>query len=58
MQGRLQANGIDQVVVVDLTRPEVRIPVVRVVVPGLEAPHDDDDYVPGPRALAAHGRRS
>lgn len=58
MQGRLQANGIDQVVVVDLTRPEFRIPVVRVVVPGLEAPHDDDDYVPGPRALAARGRKS
>jgi ribosomal protein S12 methylthiotransferase accessory factor len=57
MLERLQAKGIEQVVVVDLTRPEFRIPVVRVVVPGLEAPHDDEDYVPGPRALAAHGRR-
>ncbi|HUF87927.1 MAG TPA: YcaO-like family protein [Thermohalobaculum sp.] len=50
---RLEGCGIEQVVSVDLTRPEVGLPVVRVVVPGLEAPHDDDNYVPGPRALAA-----
>jgi len=50
---RLRASGFDQVVSVDLTRPEVGLPVVRVVVPGLEAPHDDDSYVPGPRARAA-----
>ncbi len=47
---RLQVVGIDQVVCVDLTRPEYSIPVVRVVIPGLEGPHDDDDYIPGPRA--------
>jgi ribosomal protein S12 methylthiotransferase accessory factor len=39
--------------VVDLTREDVGIPVVRVVIPGLEAPHDDDGYLPGPRAMAA-----
>ncbi len=50
---RLRAVGIEQVVAVDLTRPEIGIPVVRVVIPGLEAPHDDDDYLPGPRAEAA-----
>ena len=49
---RLQAVGIDQVACIDLTRPEYGIPVVRVVVPGLEGPHDDDDYVPGPRATS------
>lgn len=58
MLERLRAKGIDQVVVVDLTLPEFNIPVVRVVVPGLEAPHDDDDYMPGPRALAAQGSRA
>ena len=49
----IRANGIDQVMVVDLTRAEFGLPVVRVVIPGLEAPEDDEDYVPGPRALAA-----
>ncbi len=52
---RLAGVGIDQVVGVDLTRPEIGLAVVRVVIPGLEAPHDDEDYLPGPRALAAMG---
>lgn len=34
--GQLQAAGLNQVIVSDLTRPEIGIPVVRVVVPGLE----------------------
>jgi len=54
---RLGSVGIGQVVAVDLTRPEIGIPVVRVVVPGLEAPHDDDDYMPGPRVAAARERQ-
>lgn len=44
----LQRAGLEHVIVVDLTKPEFAIPVVRVVVPGLEsmlAP----DYLPGPR---------
>jgi ribosomal protein S12 methylthiotransferase accessory factor len=49
---RLGAVGIDQVLCVDLSRADIDIPVVRVVIPGLEAPHDDDDYLPGPRARA------
>ena len=53
MLDRLHTNGIDQVVAVDLTRPEFGLAVVRVVIPGLEAPDDDEDYVPGPRARAA-----
>jgi YcaO-like protein with predicted kinase domain len=53
---RLQSVGIEQVLCVDLSKPDVEIPVVRVVIPGLEGPHDDDDYLPGPRAVAAmHG---
>ena len=47
---RLRSAGIDEVVCVDLSKPEFEIPVVRVVIPGLEGPHDDDSYLPGPRA--------
>lgn len=53
MLDRLQAVGIKQAIVVDLTRPEIGLPVVRVVVPGLDGPDDDESYVPGPRARAA-----
>jgi YcaO-like protein with predicted kinase domain len=47
---RLVAVGLTSVIAVDLTKPEFQIPVVRVVVPGLEGPDDDAEYVPGPRA--------
>jgi len=54
---QLSVVGIPQVVIVDLSRPDIDISVVRAVIPGLEAPHDDPDYVAGPRArLAAAGR--
>ncbi len=53
MLGSLDRNGIRQVALVDLTREPWSIPVVRVIVPGLEAPHDEDGYTPGPRARAA-----
>ena len=49
---QLRAVGIEQVLCVDLSKPDLDIPVVRVVIPGLEGPHDDDDYLPGPRACA------
>lgn len=52
---RLRAAGIDEVIAVDLTKAEFEIPVVRVVIPGLEAPHDDDNFLPGPRSRAASG---
>ncbi len=32
----LNKQGLDRVIVVDLTRKEIGIPVVRVIVPGLE----------------------
>jgi YcaO-like protein with predicted kinase domain len=47
---RLQSVGIDQVAAVDLSRPELDIPVVRVVVPGLEPLFEAPGYLPGPRA--------
>jgi ribosomal protein S12 methylthiotransferase accessory factor len=33
---RLNSNGMKQVIVVDLTQPQIMIPVVRTIVPGLE----------------------
>lgn len=34
--GRLKKSGLDRVIIVDLTDPNLGIPVVRVIVPGLE----------------------
>jgi ribosomal protein S12 methylthiotransferase accessory factor len=51
--GRLVRAEFNQVVVVDLTLPALRIPVVRVVVPGLEGPEEHSQYTPGRRAAAA-----
>lgn len=44
----LRAAGLDQVLVFDLTQPDIGIPVVRVVVPGLEG-YNFDFYTPGLR---------
>ena len=50
---QLRAARITRVIAVDLTRPEFAIPVVRVVVPGLEGDIRHPHYVPGPRARRA-----
>ncbi len=47
---RLAAVGIEQVIAVDLTHEAFGIPVVRVVVPGLESNHDVPGCSPGRRA--------
>lgn len=47
---RLRAAGLQQIVAVDLTRIELGIPVMRVVIPGLEPLHDTPGYVLGARA--------
>jgi YcaO-like protein with predicted kinase domain len=47
---QLERAGIRRVVVVDLTKPEFGIPVVKVVVPGLEGYVFTDQYRPGARA--------
>ena len=49
---RLRGAGLDRAVAFDLTRPEFGLPVVRVVVPGLEDGEDLPGYLPGPRACA------
>lgn len=50
---KLARKGISEIMMVDLSKDHFRIPVVRVVVPGLEGalegPHAD--YVPGERAM-------
>lgn len=53
----LKRVGIQEVIAVDLTRSEIGIPVVRVVIPGLEGPDDHDNYVPGLRARQMMGCR-
>ena len=52
---RLQAVGIKQVITIDLTQPAFRLPVIRVVIPGLEGADESDDYLPGSRAMACVG---
>jgi YcaO-like protein with predicted kinase domain len=47
--GSLGSQGLSQVIVVELTRSEIAIPVVHVTVPGLEAPAGKPAYTPGPR---------
>jgi YcaO-like protein with predicted kinase domain len=53
---RLRAIGIERAIAVDLTRPDFGIPVVRVVIPGLEWDPNHSNYVAGPRAQQASGR--
>ncbi|MEM7178566.1 MAG: YcaO-like family protein [Pseudomonadota bacterium] len=55
---RLRRASIDEVAVIDMTREAFSIPVARVIIPGLEAPHDDDSYLPGPRARKAAAREA
>jgi ribosomal protein S12 methylthiotransferase accessory factor len=52
----LRAIGIQRVIAVDLTRPEFGIPVVRVVIPGLEWDRSHSNYAAGPRAQQVSGR--
>jgi ribosomal protein S12 methylthiotransferase accessory factor len=54
----LRAVGVEEVMVVDLTRPGLEIPVVKVVIPGIETSHRIAGYVPGPRARAAARREA
>jgi ribosomal protein S12 methylthiotransferase accessory factor len=60
MLRRLASVGMAQALVVDLTMPRYGLPVVRVVVPGLEGPDkgSGSDYVPGARARAIDATRS
>lgn len=48
---RLAASGASRIIVVDLTRADLGVPVVRVIVPGLEHPYGSTTRRPGPRLL-------
>lgn len=52
MTERLKSVGVEEIIVVDLTKEAFNMPVVRVVIPGLEGPDDHDDYCIGKRAMA------
>ncbi len=56
MLKKLEEAGLDRVVVVDLTREEIGLPVVRVIVPGLENSAVDPERV-GKRCKNARNRR-
>ncbi|MGW4029828.1 YcaO-like family protein [Streptomyces sp. NPDC004838] len=58
MLDALRTVGVDQVVVVDLTRPEIGVPVVKVIVPGFESAPFVPGYVEGRRARAAREGKS
>ena len=51
LKTKLSDNGVRSLVVVDLTLDAIGIPVVRVVIPGLEGQHDIPGWVPGARSL-------
>lgn len=55
MLAKLEEAGLDRAVVVNLTRPEIGIPVVRVIVPGLEMSAVDPERV-GKRCRNARQR--
>ncbi len=51
MLALLRATGLDQVIAIDLSKDALGLPVVRIVVPGLEGPNDEGSgYRPGTRA--------
>lgn len=53
LQARLAAAGLARILWVDLSVERIGLPVVRVIVPGLEGPDDEPGYVPGRRAREA-----
>jgi ribosomal protein S12 methylthiotransferase accessory factor len=59
LSSRLGEAGFGEVIVVDLTQSALAVPVVRVLVPGLEGSDRHPGYTAGPRArTAAQGRPS
>ena len=53
MLTRLRDAGLHEAIAVDLTRPEFGIPVLRVVIPGLEGDSSHHEYCRGVRAQQA-----
>jgi len=55
---RLRAAGVKRVVAIDLAKEAFGLPVVRVVIPGLEAISEMPRYLPGLRARAMAAARA
>lgn len=53
MLGCLHAAGVQEVIVVDLTKTDAGFAVVRVIIPGLESVYDAPGYTPGLRGRRA-----
>lgn len=58
LKQKLVDSGIEHMVVVDLSKQQFGIPVVRVLIPGLEAMKDVPAWAPGLRAKQFLARRS
>ena len=56
LRDSLASVGFEHVIVVDLTKAEFGIPVVRMLVPGLETSREIPGWMPGVRASAASGQ--
>jgi ribosomal protein S12 methylthiotransferase accessory factor len=53
---RIRRVGVEQAILVDLTRPDLGVPLVRMIVPGLEGWTDKvESNVPGRRRRTARG---
>ena len=48
---QLRTAGVSQVIMVNLTKPELNIPVVHIIIPGIEGLNVHRQYAPGERAL-------
>jgi YcaO-like protein with predicted kinase domain len=57
LSARLRRAGITSAIAVDLSRADLGVPVVKVVIPGLEGHSAGIAYRPGARAAAAAGLR-
>jgi len=55
---QLQQAGVKRVVAIELTKDMFNLPVVRMVIPGLEGHHEVPGYVPGLRAGALMASRA
>jgi YcaO-like protein with predicted kinase domain len=55
VRARLEASGIEHLLVVNLTKPEFQIPVVRVIIPELESMVEAPGWRPGRRAQKQAG---
>ncbi len=55
LRAQLTRVGVKHLLVVNLTKPEFEIPVVRVIIPGLETMVEVPGWRPGPRAIRQAG---